>query len=292
MLSFEVSERITPCLYEISYVDRDGQPVLLLKIHKDFVRKYKNIMPIRSFLYNFQRMHNLEEFSPFGKKYFGFDKSFKLNKITKNFIEYEIEIPVFRKRLPQVCEHCKGSGRDEDFDRKCSWCDGSGFKILYDWKPFHAICSSLQIFANMAEIFDGSISTKNNQLLTFKLVCGEGQGHYPISGSYGVEFCNWLNTMPDYYEFKDVILAMWNVHTHIYNRDAAIYCLSFEAHVRSSAWLILSCPGDACGIFPVDSWEPGKGMEFECHNMDTPIQQILLLVGLAVLSDLSKKHMK
>ena len=54
--------------------------------------------------------------------------------------------------------------------------------------------------------------------------------------------------------------------------------------------LIMNCPGDACGIHP-ENWyeENDKGYEFNCHNVDSPMQQITLLAGLAALHDEARR---
>lgn len=290
MLTLDITRENVPRMYEISYTKKENQPVLILKIHKDFVKKYENVMP-GVLIGNFQEEHGLGEFSPFGKEYFGFDNALKRGETNGEYVEYEISIPVFKKELSQKCKHCKGTGRDNYFKRECSFCDGTKHEIFYDWKPFYSISASLQVFANMAEIFEEKTSSIKNQLLSFYLICGHGQGHYPIAGSYGIEFCNWLNTANDYHQFDEVIQAMWDVHKHIQNDKTDNYRFDFQAYVDKHAWLILTCPGDACGIHPTDyNWEPGQGREFDCHNMDTPIQQIMLLVGLAILYSMAKKY--
>jgi hypothetical protein len=290
--SLDVRRGIVPRAYELSYENNDNQPVLLLKIRKEFVERCAGVVS-ECFLESFKKTHALDDFSPFGGEYFGFNQALKRRESTKDYVIYEIRIPRLKKELPEPCGHCKGTGIDSYFKRECSFCDGSAHVLLYDWKSLDAVSASLQIFANMAEIFDVRSPTEKNQLLTFQLNCGEGQGRYPLWGSYGIEFCDWLNTADGYHQFDKVIEAMWATHTHIYkSKNPEIYYSSFEAHVSENAWLILSCPGDACGIFPSGSWNPGRGMEFECHNMDRSDQQIMLLVGLAVLSDLARIYIK
>lgn len=55
---------------------------------------------------------------------------------------------------------------------------------------------------------------------------------------------------------------------------------------------MLNCPGNACGIHPVIHWEEGEnGYKFSCHNVDTPMQQLTLLAGLATLHDKARQEM-
>ena len=70
---------------------------------------------------------------------------------------------------------------------------------------------------------------------------------------------------------------------------------SFRASVDyENGWLNVSCPGDACGLNPANSCggEDGRGYEFSCHNVDSPMQQLTLIAGLAALCDKAKKEIK
>jgi len=288
MLEFEMTREKIPCLYELSF-EKGEPPVLQIRIHNDFLEINKGIVPTQAVLEYIKKEHKLNEFLPFGGDYFGFDKALKKGETKGEFTEFDIEIPVLKKETNEICEHCGGKGWDEYFQRPCSWCDGSKHKILYDWKPLTAISASLQLLTSMTEIFDKKISAENNQLLTFQLICGKDMGGFPIGGAYGIDFCGWLDSFPAHYQFDQVIHAMAEVHAHIYKSEVDFW--DFQAYVEESAWLIINCPGDACGLHPSDSYrKPGEGRNFSCHNLDNAIQQIDLLIGLAVLSDEARKE--
>jgi hypothetical protein len=291
MLSLDVSRKIIPCVYEL-YYKKGNPPILKLRLHKDFVEDNKNRALLELYIEHFQKEHGLGEFLLFNTGYFGFDKAIKQGEIIGEFIEYDIEIPVFRKETSEPCKKCDGTGWDNDFDDDCSLCDGCGQEIFYDWKSLNAISASLHILNMMTENFEKETSAQNPQLLTFHIFCGKGMGGYPINGAYGIDFCNWLNSLSPY-RFDDAIIAMQDVYYYI-TKSKSVYEWNFQAHTQNIAWLIISCPGDACGTFPVNNyrWEPDQGEEFSCHNMDNPIQQIVLLVALAVLSDMARKYME
>lgn len=287
MLEFEMTRERIPCLYELSF-KKGNPPVLVLRIHDDFLRANKGLAPTETVLGYMKKEHNLGEFSPFGGEYFGFDKALKKGKTEGEFTEFDIEIPAYRKETTEICEHCEGEGWDKDLQLSCSWCDGSKHKISYDWKPLTAISASLHLLTSMTEIFDKRTSAKNHQLLTFQLICGKEMGGFPIGGAYGIDFCKWLTSFPSHHQFNQAIRAMGDVHAHIYNRKADFW--NFEAYVMENSWLIIDCPGDACGLHPSDSyWKTGRGRNFSCHNLDNPIQQIDLLTALGVLSDEARK---
>lgn len=287
MLEFEMTREKVPCLYELSFKKGDP-PVLVFRIHNDFLKENNDRSPTERVLEYMKKEHNLGEFLPFGGEYFGFDKALKKGKTEGEFTEFNIEIPILRKETANACTHCEGEGWDKDLQRPCSWCDGCKHEILYDWKSLISISASLHLLTSMTEIFDKKTSAKKHQLLTFQSFCGKEMGGFPISGAYGVDFCSWLVSLPDHYQFNQAINVMGKVYAHIYNRKIDFW--DFEAYVRENAWLIIDCPGDACGLHPSDSyWKPDRGRNFSCHNLDNPMQQITLLTALAVLSDMARE---
>ena len=63
--------------------------------------------------------------------------------------------------------------------------------------------------------------------------------------------------------------------------------------VRDNGWLSIGCSGDRTGLHPSSfgSIGIGRGYQFSCHNVDTSMQQLTLLVGLATLCDKVRKEM-
>lgn len=293
MLGYRIEEKRVPCVYDISY-RKGNPPCIVLRLHKDFVKANKNIIPAEFFLRKVQDDHNLGEFFPLSNKCFGFDGVIKRKgRVSKGFLIYEIEIPIFKKELPDLCERCNGTGRNEDLDCECLFCHGTGHKAAYDWRPLSAISASLQVLGMMTDTYEKETSAKNYQLITFQIYCGKGQGRFPIVGHYGIDFCDWLISLKAPCRFDQATEEMSNVYSHIYGREAGLRW-DFQAYLEENAWLIINCPGDACGIHPSDSygWNPGKGKAFDCHNMDSPGQQIMILVALAILSDMAREYMK
>ncbi len=69
---------------------------------------------------------------------------------------------------------------------------------------------------------------------------------------------------------------------------------SFRAQVDGEkGWLNVQCPGSGCGLCPSHHGiERGRGYEFDSHNVDSPIQQLTLLAGLAALHDRARREIK
>lgn len=294
VLGYKIERNRVPCIYDISY-RKGNSPRIVLRLHKDFVKANKDISRMEFFLRKIQDDHSIGEFFPLSNDCFGFDGVIKKKrkKSFKGFFIYEIEIPVFKKDLPETCERCNGTGQNKDLDCECLFCHGSGHKSSYDWRPLTAISASLQVLGMMINTYEKETSAKNPQLITFQLYCGKGQGHFPIAGYYGIDFCNWLVSLNAPHVFDQVIEEMQHVYSHIYGREIGMRW-DFQAYLEKNAWLIISVPGDACGIHPSDSygWKQGEGKAFDCHNMDSPAQQIMILVALAILSDMARKYLK
>ncbi|GMX58553.1 MAG: hypothetical protein MCSN_2070 [Candidatus Microsyncoccus archaeolyticus] len=285
MLSYFVEKEIIPCVYDISY--RPGEiPCIVISINKDWIDdnlKNKAIESIVNLL--MYREYGFETFSFLDSEYFGFDNAIKKGKTKNGFVDYFVEIVPIRKSGENVCAYCKGTGYNKELEMKCSFCDGNKLEIIYDFKPILAISCSLQVLTMLFEDTEKNYNTDKNQLLTFKI---DALRKFSISGSYGKEFCYWLNSFKDGRVFPSVIKAMKEVYTRMYKRNDYY---GFDAYVNKDAWLIINCPGDACGINPEHYYSrENEGFRFSCHNIDGPAQQLMLLTGLAVLNEMARKE--
>jgi len=292
MLSHKIERKRVPCVYDVSY-RKGSPPCIVLRLHKEFVEESKNIVPIKAFLKKIQDDHNIGEFLPLSSECFGFEGVIKKKgEDSEGFFIYEIEIPISKKELPDLCERCEGTGWDKDLNKKCLSCYGKKHKVDYDCRLLAAISASLHVLSLIAETFNKQTSAKNYQLFTFQTSCGKEMGQFSINGYYGIDFCAWLNSFgAPQHQFNDVLAELENVYSYLYGGEKG---LDFQAYIGNKARLIISVPGNACGIFPEDNynWRVGEGRKFSSHNMDSPVQQILILVALAILSDMVREYMK
>ena len=117
-----------------------------------------------------------------------------------------------------------------------------------------------------------------------------------LGGEYSIPFVKWLATLFGTNSIPEMVKAM----KIAYNRMLGLHKFDqfhFLASVDyESGWLNVSCPGNACGLNPIHGagydMKRGLGYEFDCHNVDTPMQQITLLAGLAALHDRARKEIK
>ena len=287
MLTPDVINKKVPFVYGLS---QGKKPFSLeLKMDKNLILQSKNLSSA-IFVKELLGDHKFKSFSLLGNDYFGYDQAFKKNEETEKTISYLIEIPVLPKESSLPCVHCLGTGWDRTFGHECFWCHGKKRETRYDWKPFFAISASLQIFSFIAETSVPRKICKDSQLLTFQIFCGMKMNSFPIFGSYGYDFCNWLNSFPEYYSFEKIKETMSQTYEHIFKEKKDWHF--FDAYVGKDAWLIIDCPGEASGLHPTKfGWNKKKsqGQQYSCHNIDSPIQQLILLVALAGLSDLARE---
>ena len=286
MLSFDVERKLVPCVYEVSY-QKGNPPCLILRINKEFLEKNKKRKPSEETISSYKKEFSFKKFSFFENNLFGFDNALGRGKVKGEFVEYIIKLIPFKRKTSNPCKYCYGTGRNKNLHMKCSFCEGEKLETIYDYTPLNAISASFELLTRLIESSEEISNSKKSQLFTFQLGIGYEKASYPIWGSYGIEFCCWLNSFSKGKRFPDVIKAMQEVYEFIYQKEGTSY--DFDAYVEENAWLIINCPGEACGIHPEGySWKKGQGRDFSCHNMDTPVQQIILLTALAVLSDMAQ----
>jgi hypothetical protein len=89
---------------------------------------------------------------------------------------------------------------------------------------------------------------------------------------------------------KAVCRAMRRIHSFIFPNRAWNDASQYDARLLNGKRLYLRCPGDACdlGVAPEELPLGGagsRGHRLMPHNVDSPLQQLTLLVGLAALHD-------
>jgi len=133
--------------------------------------------------------------------------------------------------------------------------------------------------------------TGNRQLL--KVLCSTEKNriHYggSLGGWVGIDMANWMLSL------KEIVLSECTeamLEAALFIKGRKHYAAwEFPAYIKDGAFII-DCCGDACGIFPDESHDKDEGYEFSCHNTDSFFQQLLLIIGLAVLCGKARKEMK
>jgi len=288
---WELRTENMPCWYELSW--REEIPAIVLRVHKDFIQATEQILSNNPDIPFWDMMEKLRKdlgLSSFVFKFsenFGFDNAFQRIGEKYGFVEFLIRIPKIEQYTDETCPNCKGTGKNKDLGIECSFCNGKGKHLIFDWKSGYAVSASFTAFSLLSRPWSKKTSSTLPQLLTIQTNIKAEIDGAPLGGIYSLALCNWLR-MVGQTNFPEVVEAMKNAYRQMYslNRLSGYY---FGA-TNNDGWLVIDCPGNACGIYPSDGFTRGKGCEFTCHNLDTSVQQITLIAGLAALHDRARKE--
>ena len=184
------------------------------------------------------------------------------------------------------CDSCNGS-KVEPYDRKtpCIFCNGTGKAHEYHWHRAEAVAASLGVLLVSMEYTDIETHDARPQLMT---VYGyPHRGSCSIGGTFSTPLVRWLRSFPRHTSFPEIEQVMIAVHHRMTGRKRE------ERYFRATIYgsqgeLGLDVPGDACGVHACESRSDERGYDITCHNLNTPVQHLSLLAGLAALHDLAE----
>lgn len=141
----------------------------------------------------------------------------------------------------------------------------------------------------ITEWFNESIS-KDFQILTIDIET-ENPNNFFLSGIGGVDFCDWIEKFEIGHEFKNITNEMKEFWNYVYKSDETNSSF-FRASILKNNRFLISCPGDACEVYTNTDHRHRGGKAYSCHNTDNPVQQLTLLVGVAILSEMAGEEIK
>lgn len=297
----DIMREDVPCWYEISFEwasqdqvlfpDIFRVPFLVIRISQDVIGVAELIKQDAWYVTELSQKFEFVEFSgSLDNQYFGFERSFRITGQNKGFREFKAEIPQIKQKTEESCEQCDGSGWDEELERECLMCRGSGVKYTYHWQAAYALSATLSL---LFLLLDSSPEKETHsllpQLMTVRTITDKDMHGGSIDGVLSVAFCKYLISQnPERCRFRKAEQVMKAVHQYMLGESHFD-----ESHIRAELFngrLSLECPGDRTGIYPSTMGFPkqGEGYAFSCHNVDSPAQQITLLIGLAVLHRIAR----
>lgn len=230
-----------------------------------------------------------------GRETFGINDSIVRVSDDTDWLVYEIKIPCTVKVTGLTCQRCEGTGRRPlnyagDDDEPCYHCNGSGDEKLIDYKEVSRVCLSLNILLSVLAYpnKDTGASSSELQLYTLTTCCIQGSQGHSVGGYASPEFVRFLKDVLDRRttHLQRVEAAMQYVHETLLSTVSKnkLYC--FRCYIRGGQFC-LSCPGNACEIHSENEYiSSSRGNGITCHNLDSGVQQLTLLVGMACLSTL------
>lgn len=299
---------ILPCWYELSWIPKEIG--ILIRIHQSAVEKLNRIPNDAPIFEYFKKEFDFKEFEANLAKNFGFEKAMVHLQEKDGFVELLAKAPHVMEWTKEKCQRCKGKKRDPGIGGKCMSCNGSGKERIYKWQSAYAVSASFTVLFQMLNMIEGDIAldkmdvkeipTNFPQLLTVETVTKHDMHGGSLGGSYGVPLVSWLAakskglSRQHHIVLEEMEKAMKIAYSHMFGKSSLDEYQRFEAHIDyEGGWLNVSCPGDACGLNPSNSWMPDrdKGYQFSCHNVDNPVQQFTLLAGLAALHDQVRREL-
>lgn len=288
-----------PCWYELSW--RAEPPTIVLRLHRDFIAGAKVISLEAPIVREFMKEFLFTNWNGDFTRNWGFEDAFVRQGEKEEFVEFWVSIPKVKWRTTESCKYCNGSGKNplfEDEDEKCFSCDGSGKAYAMDWKTAYAISASFTVFSNLSNHPEQETRAAVPQLLTVQTITRRESHGGSLGGEYSIPLARWMASLGDGTKMTEMVEAMKAAHRRLFDDEKFdLHCSSFRASIDyEDGWLNVSCPGEACGLNP----EHGEGMamrkkrgyKFGCHNVDTPMQQLTLLAGLAALHDRARKELR
>ena len=188
-----------------------------------------------------------------------------------------------------ACEYCSGTGdRLEEYacnGDKCFNCEASGNKHVNDWRAAYTVTSSPNLLFNVLDCCEDETSATEEQLVTLVMMADYGQHGSSLGGDFGIALMKYIRSVP--FELKNIISnateAMRTAHGQIWTLSEYDK-YSIRTEIDGGA-VGMTVPGDACGINTgFDSDDPENGCEFSCHNVDSPLQSLTLLAGIASMT--------
>ena len=282
------SDRI-PRKYSLFW--NSNQKAIIIQIHKDCLWSVRPVGEDSPWFKSISRYHDADGlFDSFSgnllEDSFGFNQLIRRYNESADYIEFFTLIPRVKQELNFVCEDCGGTGRRDSpyHNESCIHCDGSRKKYVFTWRDAYLTVASLNLLFNVLELCDET-SAKDHQHITVSMLSEREPHGSSLHGYFGISFVEYIASQQ--FELENIILP--------YVKEAMITTWGQLLTVRSyghhsmraradNSNLYLSCPGDACGIHPSDhDFRHNRGMEFTGHNVDSPVQSLTLLAGIAAL---------
>ena len=286
-----------PCWYELSFLTEEE--ALSLRISEEYLRKRPLILENNMMVIGMKQQLGFEKFdNSFYGDNFGFDESFINAGIKNGFIDLKAILPVVRKKEDRPCGYCNGTGKNELFaDENCIICKGEGISYIYDWKEAFALSATFTLLFTYLHTTEKSIDSKSrNQLITVYTNTHKEAHGGSLYGEFSKAIVSWMKNIGCVESFLNSLkIVTTKAYGKMYgcklDKVEIFDAYDFKMMMKNGR-LIMDCPGNSCGINPSeDYWDEKEetGYKFSCHNVDSPMQQLTLLAGLAALHDMARK---
>lgn len=152
------------------------------------------------------------------------------------------------------------------------------------YEPTRAVSATLSVLFSVYGLAyeDAENNSAKKQLMGVDLVTDYGLHGGSIEVALADAIVPWLSSFPDNHNHEGIGETMRAARVHMLREDT-FGLMRFMAWFRDPKWVNLGVPGSACGLDPKDYYvgDPKQGYKLLPHNVDGPIQQLTLLMGVA-----------
>jgi hypothetical protein len=282
------SNSVIPCRYELSW--SESEKSIFMYIHKDI----KELLPEFPEKRKLEKIYHDSSYSDLVYAWrsdgIGFGEKIQLNG---DFCKLRINLTRFISDK-QTCAYCEGTGKDRiDKHRKCFYCDGKKKSRRLKRDSIAEVLDTLNmLFTHMRYLIPAETKASQSQLMLIETRTDRGSMHgYAMMGEFSTTIVSYfrsqiasLPTTNHQVTFPEIEKAVKSTYDLLTDRNWDPG--NFRAWLREDGALIANCPGNATGIGPIHYFDKDDPVyQFCSHNMDTSLQQISILAGLAALHD-------
>lgn len=262
MIEYDIKEGLTPVVYEVGVGEE--QVSLLIRAHQKAVayaesKLGKAGLPLVTSL---QRRLKLAEFIPPSFESWGFGEVLRRkDTVSPDWTVWECRLP------------------------------GAVGEMDIDWKQLDNVAASLEALFFTLGMVEGDCQVKLPQLMHFLVSEMEEMQRWSLNVYLAKAFSLWLNKQPDYSFYQGTEEVMRMAYGHLtYDRGNLAESRSFKVRFTQPCGLNLSVPGNSAGLDPEDYYNPKlEGYELLPHNIDSPVQVLTCIMGMAKLHDEARK---
>jgi hypothetical protein len=155
-----------------------------------------------------------------------------------------------------------------------------------------AVRHTLDLLFSYLSIFEDITDSSEPQLLVIEGMAIKADLHGGALGaSVTPALASWIAALPQNQDLTEISTAMYDAHAHMFpaTKRSRLYKHEFQANSWSNKLYLRVC-GNACDLGTDGSsrYEPGYGYCMSPHNVDSGLQQLSLLMGLAKTHDLAR----
>lgn len=173
-----------------------------------------------------------------------------------------------------------------------SWCCRLPNKSASFWCDAASLSASLGLFTFLARAYTDNSKTNSTVPQAFFVDLQTERGKRDIWIDLTKDAVRWIAKQEETEQQPHIVSAMKKAYENMMGREVRRDEF-IEARIRKPYWLNLQVPGDRVGLDPrgydAPLGEGGKpilrGYPLLPHNVDTSLQQLTLLMGMAALGD-------